>query len=436
MEMKKPVSIFWFRRDLRLKDNVGLYQAMSSGDPVLLLFIFDTNILSKLSQDDARVNFIYDRLIDIHNKLLWMGSSLLIRKGDPKEVFRELCHQFQVKDVFANKDYEPYGMSRDASLKEFFQNIKTGFKLFNDHLIFEPGEILKKDGKPYTVQTPFKKKWLEKFSTTKLNQFPSEEMVTRFVEKHSSHMPSMKELGFSTTMLSVPNYTLDRRFLENYEFTRDYPSKGPTSNLSVHLRFGTVSIREVMAKVVRHSDGLVNELIWREFFMQILFFYPHVVHNSFKPAYDRILWRNNEDEFQAWCSGETGYPMVDAGMRQLNQTGQMHNRLRMVAASFLCKHLLIDWRWGETYFADKLLDFELSSNNGNWQWAAGTGCDAAPYSRVFNPTTQQERFDPDRSFVSLWIPELNTSGYPDPIVDHSQARLRAIETYKKAISPV
>ncbi|HPE55031.1 MAG TPA: deoxyribodipyrimidine photo-lyase [Bacteroidales bacterium] len=432
--MKKPIHVFWFRRDLRLNDNTALYHALNSGKPVLPIFIFDPEILKELPEKDARVTFIYALLNQINQKLEKQGSQLLIKQGKPLSVFKDLIQEFEIAAVYTNRDYEPYAIQRDQEVKNFLESKHISFHEFKDQVIFEKAEVVKQDGSPYTVYTPYSKIWLQKFKEKKIESYPSEDHLDKLLKAEFGPRLNLKDLGFKQSEITVPGFDISKNLIENYSKTRDVPSMEGTSRLGPHLRFGTVSIRELARKAANYEETFLKELIWREFFMQILYHFPHVVDQSFKPAYDKIEWLNDETQFKKWCEGKTGYPMVDAGMRQLNQTGYMHNRVRMVVASFLCKHLLIDWRWGEAYFAEKLLDFELSSNNGNWQWAAGTGCDAAPYFRVFNPASQQEKFDPDWKYIKKWVPEFGTHQYPEPIVDHKFARERAIKTYKQALS--
>jgi deoxyribodipyrimidine photo-lyase len=427
---KEKIAIFWFRRDLRWQDNVGLYHALQSGLPVLPIFIFDTDITDELPVNDARVGFIYDSLQKIHESLVEVNSSLLVLKGKPETVWKDLLTKYNVAAVYSNKDYEPYARKRDEVIQNLLQQQNIPFHTYKDQVIFEENEVLKNDGKPYTVYTPYKNKWLEIFEKTPLNSFSLDITVAQFF-KARFIFPSLEEIGFKANTIKVQPFTLAH--LKDYDLVRNDPAKDQTSYLSPHLRFGTVSVRQMVEIAQKENAIFLSELIWREFFMQILFHFPQVVQNSFKPKYDSIPWRNNEIEFKAWHEGKTGYPMVDAGMRQLNETGYMHNRVRMITAGFLCKHLLIDWRWGEAYFAKKLLDYDLSANNGNWQWAAGTGCDAAPYFRVFNPTTQLQKFDPQYQYVKKWVRDLSEFTYPNPIVPHDFARKRAIETYKKAL---
>lgn len=424
------VSVFWFRRDLRLEDNTALHKALTSGLPVLPLFIFDENILKELKKNDARVSFIYQTLSKINEKLNQRGSSLLCLKGDPVKVWKEITDRFEIADVYTNKDYEPYAIERDSKIKIELGNKGIQFYSYKDQVIFEENEVVKDDGKPYTVFTPYKNKWLRFFNNEPVKPIASTPFENLFTSRFA--FPSLSEIGFESSSIKVQDFDLSN--LSRYSENRNLPAKDSTSYLSPHLRFGTISPRQVIAKLTKSDETFLSELIWREFFMQILHHFPKVVNHNFKSKYDGIKWRNNEEEFRRWCEGKTGYPMVDAGMQQLNQTGFMHNRVRMVTAGFLCKHLLIDWRWGEAYFAEKLLDYELSSNNGNWQWAAGTGCDAAPYFRIFNPIEQLKKFDKDFAYVKKWIPEYGSSDYPEPMVEHKMARDRALKTYKLGLA--
>jgi deoxyribodipyrimidine photo-lyase len=427
------VSVFWFRRDLRLEDNVGLMNALKGGLPVLPLFIFDDEILDSLSRNDARVSFLHSCLEKVNLQLKLKGSSLLVKKGSVKEVWKELIEKYDIKNVFFNKDYEPYAIARDKELSEMLNSKSIATYKFKDQVVFEENDILKADGKPYTVYTPYKNKWLKLFEITPVKPEADEEKGFDNLYKFDSAFPSLASIGFSKSDIKVLPYNLDN--LSEYEINRDYPATNGTSFLSPHLRFGVISIRRLVEQVKNRNQVFLSELIWREFFMQILFHFPGVVTNNFKRKYDGIQWRNNPAEFKRWCEGNTGYPLVDAGMRELNETGYMHNRVRMVTASFLCKHLLMDWKLGEAYFAEKLLDYELSSNNGNWQWAAGTGCDAAPYFRVFNPTLQLKKFDKDVKYTRKWIPEFDF-GYSEPMVDHAFARERCLSVYKEGLASI
>ena len=423
------MTIFWFRRDLRLLDNTGLNLALLKSNDVQPIFIFDKNILEELPNDDPRVNFLYDELLKINNELKTYNSSLKIYHGNPLEIFKELSKENPGTVVYTNRDYEPYAITRDEEIDNFLSENGSGLISCKDQVIYEKNEVVKNDGLPYTVFTPFKNKWLLKFKDDGFRI--QSELKSENFNKSNHEFPSMEELGFKKSSIKVPSFSLDKVY--NYEETRNFPSLDSTSKIGPHLRFGTVSIRVIVNKVKDLNDTYLSELVWREFFMQILWHFPRVVNDNFRSKYDSIKWRNDEVDFKKWCEGKTGYPLVDAGMRELNETGFMHNRVRMVTASFLCKHLLIDWRWGEAYFAMKLLDYELASNNGNWQWSAGTGCDAAPYFRVFNPSEQIKKFDKEHHYINKWIPELNDFSYPQPIVDHPIARKRAIETYKKGL---
>lgn len=432
--MTKPrLSIHWFRRDLRLADNHGFFRALSEHGHVLPLFIFDTEILDKLEdRTDRRVDFIHRALGGMQEELLKHGSTLLVEHGKPIEVWKRLLERFEITAVTTNHDHEPYAMARDSALGELLAAHGVPFRSFKDISIFERDEVVKDNGGPYTVYSPYMRKWRSLFQRDMAKAFPSEEMLAQLWRGNPFPIPTLADLGFMPTDLEVPPTTLSDELLKHYERTRNIPSVNGTSRMSVHLRFGTVSVRELVRRSMDSSPKYLNELIWREFFMQILWHFPQH-ERAFKPAYDGIAWRRDDKDFQAWCEGRTGYPLVDAGMRELNATGLMHNRVRMVVASFLTKHLLIDWRWGEAYFAAKLLDFELSSNNGGWQWASGSGCDAAPYFRVFNPKLQLEKFDPQLKYVKKWVPEHGSANYVLPMVVHEQARQRALATYKEGL---
>ncbi|MCX6199056.1 MAG: deoxyribodipyrimidine photo-lyase [Bacteroidetes bacterium] len=429
----KPVSVFWFRRDLRLHDNHGFYQALKSADAVLPVFIFDKNVLNKLAdKKDKRVSFIHQTLNALNIELQKFGSSLLVLYGEPLNAFKTICESFLVKNVFTNQDYEPYAIERDRRILDWLKSKDISFLPFKDQVIFEKQEILKLDKSPYTIFTPYSKIWKRKIAEEKIEKYSSQKLLSKLFKTEPFHFPSLTEIGFDIADIQIPPVEIEKNIIKNYHLTRNLPAVNGTSKLSIHLRFGTVSIRELAAIAIKLNEQWLNEIIWREFFMMILFHFPHVVNKSFKRKYENIEWRNDEAEFKKWCDGETGYPIVDAGMRELNETGFMHNRVRMIVASFLTKHLLIDWRWGEAYFAEKLLDYELSSNNGNWQWAAGCGCDAAPYFRIFNPTEQTKRFDQEMVYTKKWINNF-TPNYLPPIVEHSFARRRALEVFKKAL---
>ena len=427
------MTIFWFRRDLRLEDNTALYFALQENKSVIPIFIFDTTILNQLEKDDARVTFIHQQLVAINNQLQTIGKSLAVFYGEPLEIFSKLISENKMESVYANHDYEPAARKRDKSINDLLKSHQIAFKTCKDQVIFEKSEVVKEDQNPYVVYTPYAKKWKEKLNTTTISNYPSETLLDKIIPHNYSFL-NLENIGFIPSTITLPIYNISEKLVANYEATRNFPSISGTSLLGIHLRFGTISIR----KLVKYAQSFpnptfLNELIWREFFMQILWHFPHTVHKSFKEKYDQIQWDNNEINFQKWCEGKTGYPFVDAGMRELNATGHMHNRVRMIVASFLCKHLLIDWRWGETYFANKLLDYEQSSNVGNWQWAAGSGVDAAPYFRIFNPTEQIKKFDAEWKYIKKWIPELDTLDYPKPIVEHKVAREKCLITYKKAL---
>ncbi|NVK52686.1 MAG: deoxyribodipyrimidine photo-lyase [Flavobacteriaceae bacterium] len=427
--MKTKVSFFWFRRDLRLKDNRGLSNALQFGNKIIPLFIFDEEILNSLPKNDARITFIYQTLEQLNNELKKFNTTLLIVKGNPIQVWCDLSNKYDIDSVYTNKDYEPYAIKRDAKVKEILAAKNIQFYSFKDQVIFEEFDIVKADGKPYTVYTPYKNKWKQTFDKA----IDVKEYQTHHVNfyQQNFNFPNLSSLGFVASSIQVKPYNLD--FIDTYKELRDYPFKDKTSYLSPYLRFGVVSVRKMVTFALQTNEAFLEELIWREFFMQILFHFPKVVTNNFKQQYDGVQWRNHKEEFDKWCKGETGYPLVDAGMRQLNETGYMHNRVRMVTAGFLCKHLLIDWRWGEAFFAQKLLDYDLAANNGNWQWAAGTGCDAAPYFRIFNPTEQLKKFDKELKYTNQWVKDYNELTYPNPIVEHKYARERALKAYKKAL---
>lgn len=433
---KTKVNIFWFRRDLRLEDNVGLYQALKSDLPILPIFIFDVNILNTLPKDDARVHFIYDTLEQLHSRLKNdYQSGITVFHSSPLASFETLSQRYDINKVFTNHDYEPYAIQRDLEVSEFLKSKGILFKTYKDHVIFERNQIVKKDGTPYKVYTPYSKQWIKQLETNPILDYPSETQLYQLYKYDNKTFPSLSLIGFVSSTFPIVSYNTEDTLIGNYEATRNFPAlKEGTSKVGPHLRFGTISIRKLVKKALAHENNTyLKELIWREFFMQILWHYPQTVTQSFKLQYDRIQWRNNKQEFELWCQGQTGYPLVDAGMRELNATGHMHNRVRMVVGSFLCKHLLIDWRWGEAYFAKKLNDFELSSNVGNWQWVAGCGVDAAPYFRIFNPTTQIQKFDKAHQYIKKWVPEYQELTYPTPMVDHKLARERCLHTYKAAL---
>ena len=428
-----PIAIFWFRRDLRLFDNAGLYHALKGSNPVLPIFILDRNILDDLGdKKDRRVDLILQMLNEIQAELTKMGSTLQVMYGTPHECFARLLEQYVVTDVYTSHDYEPYAKQRDEEVQKLLAVKGARFHTFKDHVIFEKSEVIKDNGAPYTVYTPYSRKWKERLSDFLMRSYPNEKYYHNFYKRTAVPLPTLADIGFEETDLQTPDRTLNESIAASYNTTRDFPAINGTTRLSVHLRFGTISIRQLARDASALNATLLNELIWREFYMMILWHFPQVVGNSFKPEYDKIQWRNNEQEFERWCTGNTGIPIVDAGMRELNSTGFMHNRVRMIVASFLTKNLLIDWRWGEAYFAEKLLDFDLSANNGNWQWAAGCGCDAAPYFRIFSPQLQTEKFDPKLEYVRKWVPEFEQLNYR-PMIDIKTSRERCLAEYKRAL---
>ena len=431
---RTELSIFWFRRDLRLNDNSGLFEALKNSNPVLPLFIFDTEILDKLpGKEDKRVVFIHKAISELQNELIKVGSSMLVIHGNPLSVFEKLLNEYTITSVYANSDYEPKTIERDNLIFEFLKSKGITFKLLKDQVIFEKSEVLKEDGSPFKIFTPYSKAWKHKLNQEKIEIFPSENLLNNFCKTKPIQVPSLDQIGFKNIEIITSPPVIDKNVIKNYHETRNFPFIKGTSNLSLHLRFGTISIRELVRIALDLNEQFLNELIWREFFMMILYQHPYVANECFKKKYNLIVWRNNEEELQKWCLGETGYPIVDAGMREMNETGFMHNRVRMIVASFLTKHLLIDWRWGEAYFAAKLLDYELSSNNGNWQWAAGCGCDAAPYFRVFNPSEQIKKYDANLLYTQKWVKNLNKPDYPTPIIEHKFARERFLKTYKTTL---
>lgn len=432
----EKMNIFWFRRDFRLDDNVGLFYALKSENPVLPIFIYDTDIIDKLPEDDARLTFIYETLQKLNSKLNKdFDTSIAFFHGRPIDIFKQIVEKYDVESVFTNKDYEPYAINRDKEIKTFLNKKNIGFNAFKDQVVFEHSEVVKNYGEPYLVFTPYMKKWKEEFKKIDFKTYPSEDLLENIVKNKMLPNIHLDDMGFKKSSIKVPDYHLDKEFLLNYGDTRDKPAINGTSRLSPYLRFGLIGYRKLVEKAMSVKDEtFLNELIWREFYKMILYHYPNSVDEAFKKKYDRIEWRNNEEEFEKWKKGQTGYPIVDAGMRQLNETGWMHNRVRMIVGSFLCKHLLIDWRWGEAYFAEKLLDFEQSSNVGGWQWVAGSGVDAAPYFRIFNPYSQTDKFDKEKKYIRKWVPEYGTDDYVKPMVEHKPARERCLETYKAALN--
>ncbi len=429
--------LFWFRRDLRLEDNHGLFAALTqarlSGTSVLPVFIFDENILQALPRQDARVSFIHQRLEHLQSQFSEMGGGLHVEIGKPKEVWQRLLNQYPVQQIFCNEDYEPYAIKRDAQVRELAMSKGVEFKALKDQVIFAKNEIVKDNGEPYRVFTAYAKRWKSALTADAFTGFPSANRIAKFSRPVGGQMPTLGDLGFSPSPLPIPSKVVKKTIFTNYHEARNSMGSDSTSHLGLHLRFGSISIRKLAATVQPLSEVFLSELIWREFFMQILFHFPHSVDQPFDPRYSAIEWRNKQDEFDRWCAGQTGIPIVDAGMRELNTTGFMHNRARMIVGSFLTKHLLIDWRWGERYFAEKLLDFDLSANVGNWQWVAGCGCDAAPYFRVFNPILQAKKFDGQGTYVNKWVPERATLSYHEPMVDLEFGRRRALATFQAAL---
>jgi deoxyribodipyrimidine photo-lyase len=428
-------AIFWFRRDLRLEDNHGLFQALSHHQEIIPLFIFDEAILSKLKcKKDLRLSFIYQNLKVIDEKIkLAGGSGLVVLHGDTKQCWQEVLNNYTPSSIYCNHDYEPYATKRDLEIEWLASDRKVSFESFKDQVIFEENEVMKADGTPYTVFTPYSKVWKSHLSPENLNSYPSENFLENFTKRPLPPFPLLDTMGFEQVVFPFPSTNTNKAAIARYDQVRDIPALDATSHQSVHLRFGTISIRKLVNEALKLNETFLNELIWREFFMMILYHFPESANAEFKSKYSGIKWRYDEEDFKKWCFGQTGYPIVDAGMRELNKTGFMHNRVRMITASFLVKHLLIDWRWGERYFASKLLDYDLSANVGNWQWAAGTGCDAAPYFRIFNPYTQTENFDKDMAYVKKWVPEYDSSSYPQAMVEHKFARERALRVYKEGL---
>ncbi|SER07871.1 cryptochrome/photolyase family protein [Pedobacter rhizosphaerae] len=432
--MKKTCNILWFRRDLRLEDNAALYRALKGEHPVLPLFIFDQNILDQLPKGDARVTFIYETIEKLKSALQKQGSDLLVKYGKPEKIWSEVLEEYEVKAVYTNHDYEPYARERDDQMAEFLTSEKIAFFTYKDQVIFEKNEILKADRTPYTVFTPYYKQWQAKLNSFYFKAYPTQKYFKNLFQTKHLPLPGLADMGFEKSTQQFPKLSYQSK-LANYATERDFPALDSTTHIGLHLRFGTLSIRKAVADALENKSHVwLSELAWREFYMMILWHFPYSAFDSFKKQYDQIKWRNDETEFKAWCEGNTGYPIVDAGMRQLNETGWMHNRVRMIVASFLTKHLLIDWRWGEAYFAEKLLDYEMASNVGGWQWAASSGNDAAPYFRVFNPELQMKKFDPKFEYIKKWIPEFGTKKYAQPIVEHKFARERVLKVYKEALS--
>lgn len=438
MSNKPEINVFWFRRDLRLNDNHGLYQALKTNKPVLPVFIFDKNILDKLEKPlDLRVQFIHQTLETIHQSLQITGSGLRVFYSNPEQSFNELAEEFSIDQVFTNHDYEPYALERDSKIEELLKSKGVGFKTYKDQVIFEKSEVTKDDETPYTVFTPYSKRWKAKLLLDPIGSFPSEKLINGFFQHTPNSTISLEQMGFKFQDYQFPSIEFPTPIINRYSEQRNFPAVRGTSRLGIHLRFGTISVRSLAKHAIGKSEVFLNELIWRDFYHMILWNFPRVGKGlSFRKAYDDIEWRNNEADFEKWCKGNTGYPIVDAGMRELFNTGFMHNRVRMIVASFLTKHLLIDWRWGEAWFAQHLLDYDFASNNGGWQWAAGSGCDAAPYFRVFNPALQTEKFDKEGKYIRAWVPEFDSLQYVQPMVQHEFARKRCLETYAKTLKKI
>ena len=467
MAYQHSKSLCWFRRDLRIVDHAALYHALKDSGKVYCVFVFDTDILSHLTDKaDRRVDFIWQSVRELQQSLEKLGGGLIIRHGSALVEVPALVVELGVDALYVNQDYEPDAMGRDDMVKRMLQQQDVVCHSYKDHVIFEKNEVLTQSGGAYNVFTPYKKAWLKKLETFFVKAYPVEKHAAALAAQ-SSPLPSLKELGFHRTELKLAAgmsgaqllfESFSQRIVHYHEW-RDFPSAQGPSYLSVHLRFGTISIRELVRFALSQpgpgAQTWLSELIWRDFYQMLLYHYPNVVGHAFKEKYDKIKWPGSESHFLAWCSGQTGYPLVDAAMRQLNQTGYMHNRLRMVSASFLVKDLQIDWKKGEEYFAQKLLDYDLAANNGGWQWAASTGCDAQPWFRIFNPVTQSEKFDARGDFIRHYIPELSgcdekvihapwkmsfaqqqASGvvigisYPAPLVDHAEAREITLALFK------
>ena len=429
-------ALFWHRRDLRIDDNKGLFEALKQNEIVHPIFIFDKSILDKLPNNDQRILFIYQEIESLKKSYQNLGSDLWVYYGEPSEIIPKIAQELNCSSVYFNNDYEPYALQRDLEIQVSLNNIKIEFIGKKDHVIFEKNEVLKDDGKPYTIFTPYSRKWKANLKEEDLREYSIEKYSGNLVQKQQEEaLITLEEMGFESKVLhDFPDRIAKNEILKNYHLSRNFPAVKGTSKLSLHLRFGTISIRKLALIAREQNETYLNELIWRDFYQMIIFHFPKSAENSFKAQYDKIIWEKNEVHFDSWCTGKTGYPIVDAGMRELNATGFMHNRVRMVVASFLTKHLLLDWRLGAAYFAEKLLDFELASNTGGWQWAAGCGCDAAPYFRVFNPQAQQEKFDKSFEYIKKWVPEYGTSSYPEPIIEHKFARERILQRFKSALN--
>ena len=452
-------NLCWIRRDLRLHDHAALAAATKSGETTVV-FIFDTHILDKLkNKSDKRLTFIHQSLTEIETELQKYDSSLVIRYGKPEEEIPKLAKELAVQKVFCNRDYEPYAKKRDSQVEKILKAQGVEFEQFKDTVMFEKHEVLKNDGSIYKVFTPYKNKWHEVFENQNKN-LPEFETNFKNIRKFKNPENILKkdwysEIGFKETLPPLAGGTssalkLLKKFkdhLNEYKDTRDFPALPGTSNLSVYIRHGNLSVRDMLRLgITSRSEGAktwVSEIIWRDFYQMILDTHPYIEKESFKREYDQIKWLGKDEDFKAWCEGRTGFPIVDAAMRCFNETGMMHNRPRMIVASFLCKILLVDWRKGEKYFAEKLLDFDLAANNGGWQWSSSSGCDAQPYFRIFNPYSQSEKFDPEGKFIREWVPELRhlsnkeihrpdallAPEYPMPIVSYEKNRVKCLEMY-------
>lgn len=425
----QKINVFWFRRDLRLEDNRGLYHALKQELPVLPIFIFDEHFFQQFGENDKRFSLIYDQILQLHQKLQHYQSSLLVLRGKPIDIFEKITEEYTVEAVYCNEDYEPYSLERDKQVANWLKNKGIHWHSYPDHVIFTPQRILKENQTPYTIFTPYKRKWLSELRHEDYQEYPSIKHVHHLLKLTLDNFPNPKTLGIHRQPYLLK--PIQPNNIKDYEQYRDFPALQKTSFASVHLRFGLVSKRALVRLTLEQkSDTYLNELIWHEFFTQILYHFPFVVTENFNPRYNHLQWLNNEADFEKWCKGQTGYSLVDAGIRELITTGYMHNRVRMIVASFLCKHLLIDWRWGELFFAQHLMDYDLAVNNGNWQWCAGTGCDAAPFFRIFNPLSQQKKYDPENKYIIQWLPE----GTPTiPMIEHQFARQRALKWFKESL---
>ena len=422
------ISVFWFRRDLRLHDNCGLYNALKSGNKIMPIFIFDKHILENLPQNDLRINIIYKMLLILNQDLKAYNSCLTIYFGDPLEIYKEILTSLNIDSLYFNIDYEPYATKRDNSIKDLFSSCGKKVFSFQDQVIFHENDILKNDGKPYHIYTPYSNKWIENFEELKFIPYQILDHCSNFLTFDYKPLPPLEQLGFIMNNIEYSPPTIPTDIIQNYHHTRNFLNENSTSQISVHLRFGTISIREISSVAAKLNNVFLKELIWREFFMMIIYHYPTVVDQNFSSKHNLLLWSTDMEQFSKWANGKTGFPIIDAAMTQLNQTGKMPNRLRMICAHFLTKLLLIDWRLGEHYFGQKLLDYDLAINNGNWQWAAGTGCDAAPYFRFFNPTLQQQKYDPQEEYIKKWLPKNYNS---TPMIDYLNAKTNSLKFYKQ-----